>query len=87
MDIVVKLSGRDVIDDPLNDLVRGGAGQLIFLVVEAELQNLRNVPAERRTGDGKAGAVRNGRRTGISRNGYGRKTLNRGHHHLRLELR
>ncbi len=57
---VVKLSSRDTIDDPLTELLRKGAGQLIYQAVESELQELLAEHSERRTEGGKAGVVRNG---------------------------
>lgn len=57
---VVKLSGRDALTDPLTELLRAGAEQLIYQTVEAELLELLAEHAERRTEDGKAGVVRNG---------------------------
>jgi putative transposase len=57
---VIKLAGRDAITDPLTELLRTGAEQLIYQAVEAELQALLAEHAERRTEDGKAGVVRNG---------------------------
>ena len=57
---VVKLTGRDTITDPLTELLRTGAEQLIYQAVEAELQELLVEHSERRTEDGKAGVVRNG---------------------------
>ena len=57
---VVKLSGRDAIDDPLTELLRAGAEQLIYQAVEAELLELLVEHSGRRTEDGKAGVVRNG---------------------------
>ena len=57
---VVKLTGRDTITDPLTELLRTGAEQLIYQAVEAELLALLAEHAERRTEDGKAGVVRNG---------------------------
>jgi transposase-like protein len=44
----------------LTELLRTGAQQLICQAVEAELQELLEQHSERRTGDGKAGVVRNG---------------------------
>jgi len=35
--IVIDLTGRDTIADPLMELLKPGAGQLIFLVVKAAL--------------------------------------------------
>jgi len=57
---VVKLSSRDAIDDPLTELLRKGAEQLIYQAVETEFQELLAEHSERRTEDGKAGVVRNG---------------------------
>ena len=57
---VVKLTGRDTITDPLTELLRTGAEQLIYQAVEAELLELLAEHSERRTEDGKAGVVRNG---------------------------
>ena len=57
---VVKLSGRDTIIDPLTELLRTGAEQLIYQAVEAELLELLAEHSDRRTEDGKAGVVRNG---------------------------
>ena len=57
---VVKLTGRDTITDPLTELLRAGAEQLIYQAVEAELLELLDEHSERRTEDGKAGVVRNG---------------------------
>ena len=57
---VVKLVGRDTIIDPLTELLRTGAEQLIYQAVEAELLELLAEHSERRTEDGKAGVVRNG---------------------------
>ena len=59
-DNVVKLTGRDTITDPLTELLRSGAEQLIYQAVEAELLELLAAHTERRTEDGKAGVVRNG---------------------------
>ena len=57
---VVKLAGRDTITDPLTELLRTGAEQLIYQAVEAELLELLAEHSERRTEDGNAGVVRNG---------------------------
>ncbi len=57
---VVKLAGRDTIIDPLTELLRSGAEQLIYQAVEAELLELLAEHVERRTEDGKTGVVRNG---------------------------
>nr|WP_330177985.1 hypothetical protein [Candidatus Vondammii sp. HM_W22] len=52
---VVKLAVRDTIIDPLTELPRSGAGQLIYQAVEAELLELLAEHVERRTEDGKEG--------------------------------
>ena len=57
---VVDLAGRGQVVDPLTELLRAGAEQLIYQAVEAELQELLADHAERRTEDGRAGVVRNG---------------------------
>ena len=56
----LEFAGRDAISDPLTDLLRSGAQQLIQHAVEAELQELLNQHSDRRTGDGNAVVVRNG---------------------------
>ena len=57
---VVELSGRDTIDDPLRELLRTGAEQLIYQAVDAELRELLVAHSRRRLVDGRAGVVRNG---------------------------
>jgi putative transposase len=57
---VFEFQGRDASADPLTELLRAGAQQLIRQAVEAELQELLVQHSERRTADGKAGVVRNG---------------------------
>ena len=57
---VVEFSSRDAIVDPLSELLRAGAGQLIYQAVEAELNELLAEHSERRLAGGKAGVVRNG---------------------------
>lgn len=57
---VVPLAGRDAVVDPLTEMLRQGARQLIQQAVEAELQELLEAHSQRRTEDGKAGVVRNG---------------------------
>ena len=57
---VFEFHGRDAGADPLTELLRAGAQQLIRQAVEAELQELLVQHSERRTEDGKAGVVRNG---------------------------
>ncbi len=50
---MIHLAGRDTIIDPLTELPRSGAEQLIYQAVEAELLAEH---VERRTEDGKVGA-------------------------------
>jgi len=57
---VVKLAGRDTIIDPLTELLRTGAEQLVYQAVEAELLELLAEHSGRRTESGHAGVVRNG---------------------------
>jgi putative transposase len=57
---VVGFEGREANADPLTEMLRAGARQLIRQAVEAELQELLEHHAGRRTADGKAGVVRNG---------------------------
>ena len=57
---VLEFAGRDTISDPLTDLLRSGAQQLINQAVEAELQELLIRHSCRRTVDGNAVVVRNG---------------------------
>ena len=59
-DNVLGFSGREAISDPLTDLLRSGAQQLINQAVEAELQELLSQHSGRRTENGHAGVVRNG---------------------------
>lgn len=57
---VLEFQGRDTISDPLTELLRTGAEQLIYQAVEVELLELLAEHSERRTEDGKAGVARNG---------------------------
>ena len=59
-DNVVEFRGREVVGDLLTELLRAGAQKLIYQAVEAELQELLEEHAERRTAEGKSGVVRNG---------------------------
>ena len=59
-DNVVEFRGREASADLLTELLITGAQQLICQAVEAELHELLEQHAERRTADGKAGVVRNG---------------------------
>ena len=57
---VVEFKDRGSITDPLNELLRAGARQLILQAVEAELEELLSQHAQRKTADGRAAVVRNG---------------------------
>ena len=57
---VIELAGRDEGQDPLTDMLRAGAQQLIQQAVEAELQHLLAQHTDNRTSAGTAGVVRNG---------------------------
>ena len=57
---VVELQDRVGLADPLTEMLREGATQLISQAIEIELQELLAKHAERRTAEGKAGVVRNG---------------------------
>ena len=57
---VVELSDRVRGTDPLTELIRSGARQLIQQAVEAELQTLLAQYADHKSEDGKAAVVRNG---------------------------
>lgn len=57
---VIALEDRAESLDPLTELLRAGARQLIEQAVEAELQELLAAHADRLLADGRAGVVRNG---------------------------
>ena len=57
---VIDLEGRESSIDPLTDLLKKGARQLLQQAIEAELQELLSTHADRRMEDGRAGVVRNG---------------------------
>ena len=57
---VIELSDRVRVTDPLTELIRSGARQLIQQAVEAELQTLLAQYADHKSEDGKALVVRNG---------------------------
>jgi putative transposase len=59
-DNVVELKSAATIQDPLTQMLRFGAQQLIQEAVEVELQELLAVHRERRTAEGNTGVVRNG---------------------------
>ena len=60
MNNVINLEGRHENEDPLTDMLRAGAQQLIPQAVEADLQSLLDQHAESRTPAGTAGGVCNG---------------------------
>jgi transposase-like protein len=57
---VSELEGQEQIVDPLTELLRKGAEQLIFRSVDAELQEMLREHSDWRTEDGNSGVVRNG---------------------------
>ena len=57
---IIEFSGRDAVADPLTDLLRKGARELLQTAVEAELDAVLPQFAERHTSDGRAAVVRNG---------------------------
>ena len=57
---VVELEDREILSDPLTEMLREGAMQLIHQAVEAELQDLLTQHSGRRTAEGKMAVVRNG---------------------------
>ncbi len=59
-DNVVEFRGREAGGDLLTELLKAGAQKLICQAVEAELEELLALHAERRTAEGNAGVVRNG---------------------------
>jgi transposase-like protein len=59
-DTVVSLRSREAVSDPLTDLIRAGARQLIQQAVEAELCSFMEAFKVRILEDGRAAVVRNG---------------------------
>ena len=57
---IVEFAGRDAIADPLTDLLRKGARELLQSAVEAELETFMARFQDRKTPDGHASVVRNG---------------------------
>ena len=57
---VVEFKDRETIIDPLSEMLKAGAKQLIHQAVEAELAGLLSEHAHRKTGDGRSTVVRNG---------------------------
>ncbi len=56
----VELPGRDVVTDPLTELLRKGAWQLLQTAIEAELETFLKAFKDHKTPDGLAGVVQNG---------------------------
>ena len=57
---VIEFEGRVESADPLKELLRSGARQLLKQAIEAEVQVLLSVHSGRTLEDGRAGVVRNG---------------------------
>lgn len=57
---VIEFLGRDGISDPLTQLLRKGAQQLLEQAIRAEVEDLLASFAGQKTADGKEGVVRNG---------------------------
>lgn len=57
---IIDFTGRDAVMDPLTDLLRKGARELLQAAVEAERDAFLSEFAERRTSDDRAAVVRNG---------------------------
>lgn len=57
---IVEILGRDGISDPLTDLLRKGARDLLQTAVEAELETFLAQFRDQRTAEGRAAVVRNG---------------------------
>ena len=57
---IVEFAGRDAISDPLTDLLRKGARELLQSAVEAELEVFMARFQDRKTPEGHASVVRNG---------------------------
>ena len=57
---IIEFTGRDAISDPLTEMLRKGARELLQAAVESELQEFMAQFSERRTSEGRAAVVRNG---------------------------
>ncbi|MFA0810365.1 transposase, partial [Microbulbifer epialgicus] len=57
---VVEFSGREETTDPLTEILRRGARELLQQAIEAELSTFMDTFRERRLDDGRAAVVRNG---------------------------
>ena len=70
---IIEFSGRDAVTDPLTDLLRKGARELLQAAVEAERDAFLAEFAERRTSDGRAAIVGSGHHPdALSKPGSGR---------------
>jgi len=57
---VIEVQGQEGVVDPLTELLRKGAAELIYRAVDAELQELLSAYAGYKTDDGRAAVVKNG---------------------------
>ncbi|MFK7882418.1 IS256 family transposase [Roseobacter sp.] len=57
---IIEFAGRDAVSDPLTELLRKGARELLQTAVEAELEAFLAQFADHRTPEGRAAVVRNG---------------------------
>ena len=57
---IIEFTGRDTLSDPLTELLRKGARDLLHSAVEAELETFLTQFSGVRTPEGRSGVVRNG---------------------------
>ena len=57
---IIEFAGRETVLDPLTDLLRKGARELLQTAVESELEAFLAGFADSRTPEGRAAVVRNG---------------------------
>jgi len=57
---IIEFAGRDTVSDPLTELLRKGARELLQTAVEAELEAFLAQFSDHRTPEGRAAVVRNG---------------------------
>ena len=57
---IINFAGRDTVTDPLTDLLRKGARELLQAAIEAERDAFLAAFSERRTVDGRAAVVGSG---------------------------
>lgn len=57
---VIEHQGQEQLIDPITELLRKGATELIYRAVDAELQELLSMYSEEKTEDGRAAVVKNG---------------------------